>query len=247
MKRIHTGDSCVRYASAREPQMAKARRAALYLRVSTDDQTTENQQRDLLTLAELRGWEVVVTFADAGVSGAKSRDKRPGLDRLLKDAKRRRFDVAVFWSVDRLGRSTAAAAAAAMDELEAAGVAQFYFKESMDTSTGHGRAMLEMAAVFAKLERAMIQERIKAGIARVQAGGKSKSGNPLGRPRIADTVEARIRELRTEGVGLIKIAKTLGIGVSAVQRVVASSTSSFEGWSDYGHVIAAAQGQCRNP
>jgi DNA invertase Pin-like site-specific DNA recombinase len=201
--------------------MAKAHRAALYLRVSTDEQTTENQQRDLLTLAELRGWEVVVTYEDAGVSGAKSRDKRPGLDSLLKDAKRRRFDVAVFWSVDRLGRSTAAVAAA-MDELEAAGVAQFYFKESMDTSTAHGRAMLEMAAVFAKLERAMIQERIKAGIARVQAGGKTKSGNPLGRPRIADAVEARIRELRAEGVGLIKIAKTLGIGVSAVQRVVAS-------------------------
>src|SRR3954470_9921270 len=110
----------------------------------------------------------------------------------------------------------------------------------MDTSTARGRAMLEMAAVFAKLERAMIQERIKAGIARVQAGGKTKSGNPLGRPRIADTVEARIRELRAEGVGVIKIAKTLGIGVSAVQRVVASSTSSFEGVSDYGHVIAAA-------
>src|SRR5215203_2981284 len=177
MKRIHTGDSCVRYGSAREPPMAKARRAAFYLRVPTDEQTIENQQRDLLTLAELRGWEVVVTYENAGVSGAKSRDKRPGLDSLLKDAKRRRFDVAVFWSVDRLGRSTAAVAAA-MDQLEAAGVAQFYFKESMDTSTAHGRAMLEMAAVFAKLERAMIQERIRAGIARVQGGERPRAAIP---------------------------------------------------------------------
>jgi DNA invertase Pin-like site-specific DNA recombinase len=101
-------------------------------------------------------------------------------------------------------------------------VAQFYFKESMDTSTAHGRAMLEMAAVFAKLERSMIQERIRAGIARVRAGGRTKSGKPIGRPRIAENVETRIRELRAEGMGVIKIAKTLGIGVSAVQRVVAS-------------------------
>ena len=120
---------------------------------------------------------MVAAYEDAGISGAKGRDKRPGLGALLKDAKRRRFDVAVFWSVDRLGRSTAAVAAA-MDELEAAGVAQFYFKESMDTSTAHGRAMLEMAAVFAKLERSMIQERIRAGIARVRAGEGPRAASP---------------------------------------------------------------------
>jgi DNA invertase Pin-like site-specific DNA recombinase len=193
--------------------MAKASRAALYLRVSTDDQTLENQRRDLHKLAELRGWNVVATYEDAGISGAKGRDKRPGLDTLLKDAKRRRFDLAVFWSVDRLGRSTASVAAA-MDELEAAGVAQFYFNESMDTSTAHGRAMLEMAAVFARLEREMIRERVRSGIARAKAAGRR-----LGRPSLGAAVESRIRELRAQGMGLHKIARTLGIGVSAVQRV----------------------------
>lgn len=196
--------------------MAKAatKRAALYVRVSTDDQTTENQRLDLEKLCELRGWTVTATYQDNGISGSKGRDQRPGLDALLKDAKRRRFDVAVFWSVDRLGRSTASVAAS-MDELEACNVAQFYFKESMDTSTVHGRAMLEMAAVFARLERGMIQERVKAGMARAKAEGKT-----LGRPKISSETEAKILLLRRDGHGMIKIAKTLGIGVSAVQRVV---------------------------
>jgi DNA invertase Pin-like site-specific DNA recombinase len=144
------------------------KRAAIYLRVSTDGQTVENQRADLMKLAELRGWDVVATYEDAGISGAKGRDKRPRLDNLLKDAKRRRFDIALFWAVDRLGRSTSAVVTA-MDELEAAGVSQFYFKESMDTSTANGRAMLEMAAVFARLEREMIRSRVNAGLQRAKA------------------------------------------------------------------------------
>jgi DNA invertase Pin-like site-specific DNA recombinase len=198
------------------------KRAAIYLRVSTDEQTTENQKADLLKLADLRCLEVVATYADEGISGTKGRDKRPGLDALLKDAKRRRFDIALFWSVDRLGRSTAGVATA-MDELEAAGVAQFYFKESMDTSTAHGRAMLEMAAVFARLEREMIVGRIKAGMARVKAaGGKTKTGNPLGRPKVAPEVETAILRARSDnpGLGIVKLAKQHGVGVSVVQRLL---------------------------
>jgi DNA invertase Pin-like site-specific DNA recombinase len=203
--------------------MAKVKRAAIYLRVSTDEQTVENQRSDLQKLAELRGLEVVVTYEDAGISGTKGRDKRPGLDALLKDAKRRRFDVALFWAVDRLGRSTAAVATA-MDELEAAGVSQFYFKESMDTSTAHGRAMLEMAAVFARLEREMIVGRIKAGIARVKETGKTKNGNAIGRPKTDAKTEQAIRAARAQhpGTGIIKLAKQFGVGVSVVQRVLAA-------------------------
>ena len=192
------------------------KRAAIYLRVSTDGQTVENQRADLTKLAELRGWNVSATYEDAGISGAKGRDKRPGLDNLLKDAKRRRFDIALFWAVDRLGRSTSAVVTA-MDELEAAGVSQFYFKESMDTSTAHGRAMLEMAAVFARLEREMIRSRVNAGLQRARAEGKT-----LGRPKTNHGVEEAIRRVRAENpdLGMIKIAKQLGIGVSVVQRVL---------------------------
>jgi DNA invertase Pin-like site-specific DNA recombinase len=200
--------------------VANASGAAVHLRVSTDGQTVESQRADLLKLCELRRWTVTATYEDAGISGAKGRDKRPGLNSLLKDAKRRRFDSTVFWAVDRLGRSTAAVASA-MDELEAAGVGQFYFKESMGTSTAHGRAMLEMAAVFARLERAMIQERVKAGLSRARAEGRT-----LGRPKVGFEVEERIRALKREGQGIRKIAAGLGIGVSVVQRVVAQQRAA---------------------
>src|SRR5258708_3708289 len=83
----------------------KPRRVAFYLRVSTDGQTTENQRRELDAVAEHRGWLLADVYEDAGISGAKGRDKRPGLDRMLKDAKRRRFDVVAVWAIDRLGRS----------------------------------------------------------------------------------------------------------------------------------------------
>lgn len=114
-------------------------------------------------------------YKDVGISGTKGRERRPGLNALLQDAKRRRFDVAVFWSVDRLGRRTAAVTGI-MDELSQCGVEQFYWKESMDTSTAHGRAMLEMAAVFARLEHAMIRERINSGLARAKAKGVPSGG-----------------------------------------------------------------------
>src|SRR5689334_9717794 len=92
------------------------KRVALYLRVSTDGQTLENQRIDLEKLAELRQWEIVATYEDAGISGTKMRDKRPGLNAMLADAKRRKFDLVTFWAIDRLGRSTATVANT-MDEL----------------------------------------------------------------------------------------------------------------------------------
>src|ERR1700756_2230520 len=144
----------------------KIKRAALYVRVSTDGQTTENQRRVLTEVAERRGWEITTTYEEAGISGAKGRDKRPGFDAMLKDATRRRFDVLLFWSIDRLGRSTAAVTTA-LEELDQAGVAIYADKEAMDATTPHGRAMLQMAAVFAKLERSMIRERVMARLARV--------------------------------------------------------------------------------
>jgi DNA invertase Pin-like site-specific DNA recombinase len=165
----------------------KTKRAALYLRVSTDGQTTGNQGRALIEVAERRSWIVTTTYEDAGISGAKGRDKRPGFDAMLKDATRRRFDVLMFWSIDRLGRSTAAVTAA-LAELDAAGVAIYADKEAMDATTPHGRAMLQMAAVFAELERGMIRERVMAGLARVRAEGRK-----LGRPKVGRKVEDTIR------------------------------------------------------
>jgi DNA invertase Pin-like site-specific DNA recombinase len=198
---------------SKEQQMAKEKRAALYLRVSTDGQTTDNQERVLTEVAARRGWTIVATYKDTGISGAKGRDKRPRFDAMLKDATRRRFDVLMFWSIDRLGRSTAMVATT-LAELEAAGVAIYADKEAMDATTPHGRAMLQMAAVFAELERGMIRERVMAGLSRAR-----EQGVTLGRPKVAGKVEATIRERLAEGHGMLRIAKALGVGVSTVQRV----------------------------
>jgi DNA invertase Pin-like site-specific DNA recombinase len=193
--------------------MSKRMRAALYLRVSTDGQTTENQRRVLMEVAERRGWTVATTYEDAGISGAKGRDKRPGFGAMLRDATRRRFDVLLFWSIDRLGRSTAAVESA-LAELEASGVAIYADKEAMDATTPHGRAMLQMAAVFAELERSMIRERVMAGLARVRAEGKK-----LGRSTVGKKVEDAIRARLATGDGTLKVSKALGVGVSTVMRV----------------------------
>ena len=191
----------------------RTKRAAIYLRVSTDYQTTENQRQALVEVAGRRGWSVDETYEDQGVRGAKGRDQRPGFDRMLRDASRRRFDVLAVWSIDRLGRSTAAVATA-LDDLEAAGVAIYADKEGVDASTAHGRAMLEMASVFARLERSMIAERVKAGMARAKAEGKH-----VGRPRTNEDTVAAIRAMLAGGRGMISTAKALGVGVGTVHRI----------------------------
>jgi DNA invertase Pin-like site-specific DNA recombinase len=191
----------------------KGKRAALYLRVSTDGQTTENQRLALEAVAERRGWTITGCYQDAGISGANGRDKRPGFDAMLKDATRAKFDVLMFWSIDRLGRSTATVATT-LAELEVAGVSIYADKEAMDATTPHGKAMLQMAAVFAELERGMIRERVIAGLSRAKAEGVT-----LGRPKVANTTEAEIRARLAQGHGMIKVAKALGVGVGTVQRV----------------------------
>lgn len=188
-------------------------RAALYLRVSTGEQTTDNQRRELEEAAARHGWEVVAVYEDAGVSGAKGRDARPQFDRMLKDATRRKFDVLGAWSVDRLGRSLQHLVEC-LSGLHASGVDLYLHQQAVDTRTPSGRAMFGMLGVFAEFERAMIQERVKAGMARARAAGKT-----LGRPKADEAVEQRIRDLRAQGVGLVRIARELGVGVSLVQRV----------------------------
>ena len=190
------------------------KKAALYLRVSTTEQTTENQRRELLAVAKRSGWLIVEVYEDAGISGAKGRDRRPAFDRLLKDATRRQFDVVMAWSVDRLGRSLQDLVGF-MDDLNSLGIDLYLHQQGIDTTTPSGRAMFQMCGVFAEFERAMIRERVLAGLARAKAQGKR-----LGRPRVNGKVAAKVRRLRSQGTGKRKIAKQLGIGVSTVMRLV---------------------------
>jgi DNA invertase Pin-like site-specific DNA recombinase len=193
------------------------KRVALYLRVSTDDQTVENQRLALRAAAEARGWQVVGEYADEGISGAKGRDKRPELDRLLKDATRRKIDVIAAWSVDRLGRSLQDLVSF-LAELNAVGCDLYLDQQAIDTTTPAGRAMFQMLGVFAEFERSMIVARVRQGIERARASG-TRSGRAIGRPEIKDERVDRVRASLAAGHGIIKTAKLCGVGVSVVQRL----------------------------
>ena len=151
----------------------RKRNAALYVRVSTDGQTIENQVRELRQIAERRGWEIVETYSDAGISGAKGRDKRPGLDRMLNDAKRRKFDVVMAWAIDRLGRSLIDLLGT-IQELEAVGVDLFLEQQAIDTTTPAGKLMFQVCGAFAEFERSMIRQRVKLGLKRAVAQGSNR-------------------------------------------------------------------------
>ena len=188
--------------------------AAIYARVSTNGQTTDNQVRELRKVAKRHGWKITAEYIDHGVSGAKGRDKRPALDKLLKAANRRDFSIIMAWSVDRLGRSLQHLVGF-LDEIHAKGVDLYLHQQNIDTSTPSGKAMFQMAGVFAEFERSMIQERVRAGLERAREQGKV-----LGRPKVPPRKEALIRQKRGEGMGILKIAQEVGVGTSVVQRVL---------------------------
>jgi DNA invertase Pin-like site-specific DNA recombinase len=189
------------------------KRVAIYIRVSTSKQDTDNQRRELEAVAKRSGWQVVKVFEDAGISGAKGRDKRPGLDAMMKGVNAREFDLVASWSVDRLGRSLTDLLSI-LQGLHEKDVGLFLHQQGLDTTTTAGKAMFQMLGVFAEFERGIIRERINAGLARAKAKGVK-----LGRRRTKPSVEARIVALRAKGDGIHKIRRKLGIGASVVQRV----------------------------
>jgi len=206
------------------------KRAAIYVRVSTDKQTVENQVRELRQIAERRGWDIVEEYHDAGISGAKGREARPGLDQMLKDAQRRRFDVIIAWAIDRLGRSLVDLLGT-IQTLEACGVDLYLDQQAIDTTTPTGRLMFQVTGAFAEFERSMIRQRVRAGLARAVRQGKR-----LGRPKIDLATEKRIQERLRAGVGIIKTARECDVGVGTVQRVKAE----MEGARPFDAASAAA-------
>ena len=195
----------------------KQRKVALYVRVSTKDQDTENQRRELAEVAERAGWNVVAVYADEGISGAKGRDKRPAFDAMLKAVTRREVDMVAAWSVDRLGRSLQNLVET-LSALRAAGADLYLHQQALDTTTPAGRAMFGMLGVFAEFEREIIVERVRAGMATAKAKGKT-----VGRPKASEETLQRIRELRAQGMGMLKVAREVGCGVSLIQRMESTS------------------------
>jgi DNA invertase Pin-like site-specific DNA recombinase len=215
------------------------RRVGIYLRVSTDGQTTANQRRELQAVAERSGWEIVGIYEDAGISGSNGRARRPGFDRLLNDATARKTNMIAAWSVDRLGRSLQDLVGF-LNELQALGCHLYLHQQAIDTTSPSGRAMFQMCGVFAEFEKAMIVERVKAGLARARASGvkmgrgrkkpddkgkveRSKDEKRWGCTRAE--LEKRIRRLHKDGKGMLAIARTLGVGTITVQNALKAEAS----------------------
>ena len=157
---------------------------------------------------------------DHGVSGAKGRDKRPQFDALCRDATKRQFDMVMAWSVDRLGRSLQDLIGF-LSEIHAVRIDLYLHQQGLDTTTPAGKAMFQMMGVFSEFERAMIQERVRAGLRRAKAEGKR-----LGRPRIDSTTEAAIRKSLAAGMGIGKAARTHGVGTAVAQRIKRETASA---------------------
>ena len=191
-------------------------RVALYARVSTHDQTCDNQLLELRRYAEARGW-TAAEFVDTGVSGSK--DRRPALDDLMLAAKRRRLDSVVVWSLDRMGRSLKHLVAL-LEELQALGVSFVSLREGIDFGTPAGKLQFHILAALSEFERARLQERVKAGLARAKAQGQR-----LGRPRRTALSEDRLAPLR--GIPVRQAAKCLGVSPATAHRWLSQKTPSI--------------------
>ena len=186
------------------------KRVALYARVSTGGQTVENQLRELEQVGSRIGWQIVDRYIDQGISGAKGRAERPELDRMMRAVIRGELDVVAAWSVDRLGRSLQELVSL-LNELRERRVDLYLHQQGLDTGTPSGRAMYQMLGVFAEFERAIIIERIKAGMTRARAQGKR-----LSRPLTPEAAVERIRELRARGMSVRRVAEEVGVSKSTV-------------------------------
>lgn len=189
------------------------KRAALYVRVSTDEQTVENQLLVLNEVAQRSGWTVVQTFADEGVSGAKGRAERPGYNALLKAISRREVEIVAAWSVDRLGRSLPDLVAF-LNDIQARGCDLYLHQQAIDTSTPSGRMLFQMLGVFAEFERAILKSRIKAAHDRCRANNVR-----IGRPPLPPIRLEKVKRALGDGQSIRAIAAATGVSTATVQRV----------------------------
>jgi len=195
------------------------KRAALYLRVSTIDQNPETQGIELRAFAQQRGYEIVQEYVDHGISGTKVR--RPALDRMLKDAQRRKFDAVLVWSCDRLARSTKHFLQF-LDELNELGLQFLSQREAIDTEGALGRAIVVIISAIAELERSLIVERVRAGMRRAKLEGRRIGRAPL------DVDRAALVRDRLAGMSLTHTARKYGVSRASVVRLVREAQTDNE-------------------
>ncbi|MDA8887483.1 recombinase family protein [Hellea sp.] len=196
-------------------------RVAIYGRVSTSEQTTDNQINFLQEIVSRNGWELVQTYVDEGISGTKGRDKRPEFDRLCKDMVRRKFNRILVWDISRLGRSLQHLVEF-LNEVQSVNCHLYIHQSGLDTSTPSGRMMFQMVGVFSEFERSMISERVKLSLLRAK-----KEGRKLGRPKkISDATETLILEDLKTGSTKSAIALKHKISKMSVSRICKKSKLS---------------------
>jgi DNA invertase Pin-like site-specific DNA recombinase len=214
----------------------KTKRAALYVRVSSDQQSIQNQLAELRRAIEFEGWEEAAVYRDEGISGVKGRNERPGLDQMLEDARRRRFDVVMVWAIDRLGRSLRGLLDT-VDHIHKCKVDLYLMRERIDTTTDTGQLLFTIMGALAQFERKTIRRRAEAGLERVRdelaKTGKftaRKSGivrHSLGRPKVEESrkraekaaAAKKARDLLASGMGILKVAGEVGLGTGTVHRI----------------------------
>ena len=190
------------------------KKVAIYGRVSTKDQNPESQLLDLRKYVKLRNWEVYQEYVDHGISGME--ESRPALDRLMKDARKRKFDILLVWKFDRFARSTKHLITA-LEELEGLGIDFCSYEDSIDTSTNHGKLVFTIMGAIAEFERSLIRERVLAGIRRAR-----DNGIRLGRPPLEVDIE-KMKELVLKGNSVREIAKQMGISKSLMHKTLVLS------------------------
>lgn len=196
------------------------KRVAIYTRVSTASQSCDSQLLDLRSFGASRGWQVVEEYADEGVSGV--RERRPALDRLMADARRRRFDVVLCWRFDRFARSTRFLVEA-LETFRTLGIDFVSYQEALDTLTPMGNCVFVIISALARLERDIVAERVKAGLRRACAKGKR-----LGRPRLK-VDERQLRVVASQKLPVRAAAKALGVSPSSYLRLVRSQAAAEAG------------------
>ena len=193
------------------------KRAVIYLRVSKQEQNIENQKLELERVANAKGWRIVGTFKDEGVSGAFGREVRAQYDAMLKQGVQAKYDVVLAWDVSRLSRSLTDLIST-LDELQACGIDLYLHQQAVDTTTPSGKAMFQMCGVFAEFERGMLSERVKAGLSRAKEQGKI-----LGRPIKVANVKAII-EGRNNGKTIRQLAGEQDLSVGKIHQILKSNT-----------------------
>ena len=195
-----------------------SKRVALYIRVSTKEQTTENQRIELLEICRRNNYEVVEIY-DETVSGTKDLKDRPELKRLLKEASQKKFEKLIIWSVDRLGRNLKNIIGV-LSTLHESGIEVFSYKQGIDTSTTMGRSFMAITGIFAEIENDLRKERQSIGIKRAIAQG-AKFGR---KPKVNDRIRDEVVTLRSEGMSYRNIGKELGLTATTVQRAYRQAT-----------------------